>query len=166
MRTRCRELKEPLRKAAHFFFDLQRKRKASHQHAAGSRCVLQWWRLRRGVNTVTRLWCCVRCMVCAVVWLRGVLWICRCGCVPCTSSGRSMGFGGPTRRATHSYLAVVCASLSLFRVLSVHTRCGSSESQVSSGLRGPSKRRARLTHRVLQLPNCHALSSGCGTLLA
>ena len=40
MRTRCRELKEPLRKAAHFFFDLQRKRKASHQHAAGSRCAL------------------------------------------------------------------------------------------------------------------------------
>ena len=40
VRTRCRELKEPLRKAAHFFFDLQPKRKASHQHAAGSRCAL------------------------------------------------------------------------------------------------------------------------------
>ena len=44
-------------------------------------CVLQWWRLRRGENTVTRLWC-VRCMVCAVVWLRGVSWVCRYGCVP------------------------------------------------------------------------------------
>ena len=88
-------------------------------------CVLQWWRLRRGVNTVTRSWCCVRCMVCAVVCLRGVSWVCRCGCVSCPSSGRSTGFGGPDVEWQHIPILQLCASLSLCRMLSVHTRCGS-----------------------------------------